>query len=82
LFTSEREHVTSSPKTEKHFRHHADLVSLDFIMPFLLLAKSMGTDFDIMIEAKKKNRALFKLVEDISSIRGVIRISGGSIFWK
>ncbi|MFZ3589103.1 UV DNA damage repair endonuclease UvsE [Bacillus sp. DJP31] len=72
----------SSPKNEKQFRHHSDFVSLEFIMPFLTLAKSIGTDFDIMIEAKEKDRAALKLVEDISSIRGVKRVSGGSVFWK
>jgi UV DNA damage endonuclease len=72
----------SSPKSEKDFRHHADFVDLDFIMPFLKIAKSIGTDFDIMIEAKEKDRAMLKLVEDISTIRGVKRISGGTVFWK
>ncbi|WP_246944528.1 UV DNA damage repair endonuclease UvsE [Bacillus pinisoli] len=71
----------SSPKSEKQFRHHADNVSLEFIMPFLTLAKSMGEDFDIMIEAKEKDRALLALVEDVSKIRGVKRISGGAVEW-
>ncbi|WP_456277408.1 UV DNA damage repair endonuclease UvsE [Bacillus sp. AK128] len=71
----------SSPKSEGQFRHHADYVSLDFIMPFLTLAKSIGSDFDIMIEAKEKDRALLKLVEEVSKIRGVKRIRGGTVEW-
>ncbi|MBM6616787.1 UV DNA damage repair endonuclease UvsE [Bacillus suaedaesalsae] len=72
----------SSPKTEKQFRHHADFVDLEFILPFLKVAKSIGRDFDIMIEAKEKDRAALKLVEDISSIRGIKRVRGGAIEWK
>ncbi|MBM7662423.1 UV DNA damage endonuclease [Bacillus mesophilus] len=71
----------SSPKSESKFRHHADFVSLEFIIPFLNLAKEIGTDFDIMIEAKEKDRALFKLVEEVSKIRGVKRINGGTVEW-
>ncbi|KAA0546165.1 UV DNA damage repair endonuclease UvsE [Bacillus sp. BGMRC 2118] len=72
----------SSPKNEKQFRHHADYVDIEFIMPFLKVAKSIGKDFDIMIEAKEKDRAALKLVEDISSIRGIKRIRGAAIEWK
>ncbi|MFD1735132.1 UV DNA damage repair endonuclease UvsE [Bacillus salitolerans] len=72
----------SSPKSASNFRHHADNVDLDFIMPFLKAAKSIGDDFDIMVEAKEKDRAMLKLVDDISSIRGVKRIGGATVFWK
>ena len=34
-----------------------------------------------MIEAKKKDQALLKLVEDLSKIRGIKRISGAAIEW-
>ncbi len=72
----------SSPKNERQFRNHSDFVSLEFILPFLTMAKSIGSDFDVMIEAKEKDRAALKLVEDISKIRGVKRTSGGAIDWK
>lgn len=71
----------SSPKSIQAFRSHADFVSIDFVLPFLKMAKSLNQDFDIMIEAKQKNLAMFKLIEDIASIRGVKRISGGTIEW-
>ncbi|MCC3359206.1 UV DNA damage repair endonuclease UvsE [Bacillus sp. REN16] len=71
----------SSPKSDKAYRSHADFVSLEFIMPFLKMAKDLNHDFDIMIEAKQKNLAMHKLVEDISSIRGVKRISGSAVEW-
>ncbi len=69
----------SSPKTEKAFRSHADFVSLDFVRPFLDCAKELDQDFDIMIEAKQKDFAMQKLVEDIASIRGVKRITSASV---
>lgn len=71
----------SSPKSEQAFRSHADYVSLDFIRPFLEYARELNQDFDIMIEAKKKDLAMLKLIEDISSIRGVKRVTGASIEW-
>lgn len=71
----------SSPKSEKEYRSHADYVSLDFIRPFLLAAKELNQDFDIMIEAKAKNLAMHQLIEEITSIRGVKRFTASSIKW-
>ena len=71
----------SSPKSEEAFRSHADFVSLDFILPFLKIAKKLNQDFDIMIEAKQKNLAMQQLVEDIAAIRGVKRISSAAVEW-
>ncbi|MFD1780636.1 UV DNA damage repair endonuclease UvsE [Fredinandcohnia salidurans] len=71
----------SSPKSDNAFRSHADFVSLDFIMPFLKMAKELDEDFDIMIEAKQKNLAMHKLVEEISKIRGVKRTSSSTVEW-
>ena len=71
----------SSPKTNQAFRSHADFVSFDFILPFLKMAKELDRDFDIMIEAKQKNLAMLKLIEEIASIRGVKRISGAALKW-
>ena len=71
----------SSPKSEDAFRSHADFVSLEFILPFLKLVKELNQDFDIMIEAKQKNLAMHRLVEEIAAIRGVKRISSSSVEW-
>lgn len=69
----------SSPKAEKEFRSHADYVDLEFIMPLLKMLKEIGQDVDFMIEAKAKDQAALKLVEDISKMRGFKRISGAAI---
>ncbi|HWO94868.1 MAG TPA: UV DNA damage repair endonuclease UvsE [Bacillus sp. (in: firmicutes)] len=72
----------SSPKSEKEFRSHADYVSLDFVLPFLQLARELNEDVDVMIEAKQKDKAALQLVEDISKIRGVKRTGGATVVWK
>lgn len=69
----------SSPKSEKEFRAHSDLIDLDFIKPFFDIVRSIGSDIDIMIESKKKDLALLQLMEDMSKWRGYKRISGGMI---
>ncbi|MBS4539919.1 UV DNA damage repair endonuclease UvsE [Clostridium sp. D2Q-11] len=55
----------SSPKDEKNFRAHHDYIDYFFFKEFIDKAKNLNQDFDIMIEAKKKNLALVKLIEDI-----------------
>ncbi|MBH9966729.1 UV DNA damage repair endonuclease UvsE [[Bacillus] enclensis] len=67
----------SSPKSDKAFRSHADYVDPDFVEPFFKTLKKFGHDVDFMIEAKYKDLAMLKLTEDLASIRGVKRISGG-----
>jgi UV DNA damage endonuclease len=71
----------SSPKSEKAFRSHSDYVDPDFVKPFFKTLKKFGQDVDFMIEAKHKDLAMLKLIEDLSSIRGVKRISGGVVEW-
>ncbi|KQU58514.1 UV DNA damage repair endonuclease UvsE [Rossellomorea marisflavi] len=71
----------SSPKSEKAFRSHADLVDSTFVEGFMKQVKELDQDIDIMVEAKHKDLAMLKLVEDLSSIRGVKRLSGASLTW-
>ncbi|WP_409290726.1 UV DNA damage repair endonuclease UvsE [Peribacillus sp. SCS-37] len=71
----------SSPKDEKNYRHHADYVDLEFIMPLIRILKEMDVDADFMIEAKTKDKALLQLVGDSAKIRGVKRLSGATIMW-
>lgn len=55
----------SSPKSDKSIRAHADNVDFKFFYNFIKMAKSIDRDFDIMIEAKNKNLALFNLMKEI-----------------
>ncbi|MBF0705207.1 UV DNA damage repair endonuclease UvsE [Alkalihalobacillus hwajinpoensis] len=72
----------SSPKSASAYRSHADYVDSEFAIPFIDMLKEYGEDADIMIEAKKKDLAALQLVDDLSAIRGVKRLSGGSVLWK
>ncbi|MFB5283504.1 UV DNA damage repair endonuclease UvsE [Peribacillus sp. Hz7] len=72
----------SSPKSETTFRSHADFVDIEFLKPLFKALQELGQDVDFMIEAKMKDQAMLKLIEDIAKVRGVKRVSGGSVIWK
>ncbi|TGB02000.1 UV DNA damage repair endonuclease UvsE [Halobacillus salinus] len=69
----------SSPKNEKEYRSHADYVDLEFIRPLLKELKSLDQPVDVMVEAKAKDAAVLRIIEDIAGIRGVKRRFGGEI---
>ena len=57
----------SSPKnkTKKDFRSHNDYIDSDEFIKFLENIKKLNYDIDIMIEAKAKDEALFRLVREL-----------------
>lgn len=57
----------SSPKnkTKKEYRSHHDYIDSDVFIQFLNEIKDLDCDVDIMIEAKKKDEALFRLVREL-----------------
>lgn len=57
----------SSPKSKlkKEFRSHHDYIDSDAFITFLESIKHLDCDIDIMIEAKKKDEALFRLVREL-----------------
>ncbi|OXM84962.1 UV DNA damage repair endonuclease UvsE [Paenibacillus rigui] len=55
----------SSPKNEKDPRGHADFIEASVLMEFLRSIAAITPRLDVMIEAKKKDEALFKLMEDV-----------------
>lgn len=59
----------SSPKEGGMDRKHADFINPKDFIAFVELCKPINMDFDVMIEAKQKDLALFKLVEDIKAVR-------------
>jgi UV DNA damage endonuclease len=69
----------SSPKDEKAYRSHHDYVSSDYVLPFFKMVSDFTDQLDVMIEAKQKDRAALKLIEDLSAVRGFKRINGGTI---
>lgn len=55
----------SSPESNKNFRAHYDYIDIKMFLKFIEKIKFCNTNFDIMIEAKKKDEALFRLVREI-----------------
>lgn len=53
----------SSPKnlTKKEIRSHHDYINIDDFISFLQIIKDCNYNIDVMIEAKKKDEALFRL---------------------
>lgn len=59
----------SSPKDGEKDRKHADYINPYDFINFVESTKSLNRDYDVMIEAKQKDLALYKLVEDIKLIK-------------
>ena len=55
----------SSPRDKKNKRCHHDYIDSDDFIDFLEKVKFVNRDFDIMIEAKKKDEALFRLIREL-----------------
>ena len=57
----------STPKSKKknEFRSHNDFINVDDFITFLEIVKKHTDKLDIMIEAKAKDLALFKLVREL-----------------
>ncbi|WP_179107160.1 UV DNA damage repair endonuclease UvsE [Sediminibacillus massiliensis] len=58
----------SSPKSDKQFRHHADYIDMKTFVEFASNVDGSVDQVDCMIEAKQKDEALFKLVEELKSL--------------
>jgi UV DNA damage endonuclease len=69
----------SSPKDSKNIRAHADYVEAAGVFDFLNLARELEQDFDVMVEAKMKDQAMFSLVKALSGFPGVSVEEGASI---
>ncbi|RSL33996.1 UV DNA damage repair endonuclease UvsE [Salibacterium salarium] len=70
----------SSPKNDKEFRSHANHVDADMFLRFLRTVKGSVTEMDCMIEAKKKDEALFYLMEDLKHHPDIEIVDGASFF--
>lgn len=57
----------SSPKSKlkKEFRSHHDYINSTEFIKFIEILKKYGKDVDIMLEAKAKDEALFRLVREL-----------------
>jgi UV DNA damage endonuclease len=55
----------SSPREREKDRRHADFIHPDDFISLVELCKSINRDFDVMLEAKQKEVALYQLIRDI-----------------
>lgn len=55
----------SSPKNKKEYRSHSEYIDSNEFIKFIEKIKFIDKDFDIMIEAKGKDNALFRLVREL-----------------
>ncbi|MED4452627.1 UV DNA damage repair endonuclease UvsE [Metabacillus fastidiosus] len=72
----------SSPKSDKEFRHHSDYVDINMFFNFLKEINGSIPHIDCMIEAKQKDAALFRLMEDVKKRNDVELIDGSSFHLK
>lgn len=59
----------SSPREHERDRKHADYINPYEFTKFLDRAKKLDRDFDIMLECKQKDEALFRLADEMEEIR-------------
>lgn len=59
----------SSPKNGPYDRKHADFIDVKDFVEFIEICKKIDKDIDIMLEAKKKDLALFHLADSIKELR-------------
>ncbi|RKQ37261.1 UV DNA damage repair endonuclease UvsE [Oceanobacillus halophilus] len=72
----------SSPKSSDKFRAHADYVDSEMFMDFLRAIKGSVPQIDCMIEAKQKDSALLRLMEDLKQYKEIEIIDDGSLLVK
>lgn len=72
----------SSPRSERDVRSHADDLHVPDLLEFFRGIAAMTPELDVMIEAKKKDGALFKLMEDLADVDGVTITGEASIRFR
>jgi UV DNA damage endonuclease len=69
----------SSPKCEKEMRSHHEYINTDDFIGFIKDVQGKVNDFDVMIEAKNKDLAVFKLMNEISKYDFIQKTDEASI---
>lgn len=72
----------SSPKSNDEFKSHADFIDVDLFLDFVKKTNGSIEQIDCMIEAKKKDGALFKLVEELREHPNIVMQTESSFTWK
>ena len=69
----------SSPKDDANPRSHHDYVNPMDLLPFLEIARINNVDLDVMVEAKQKDAAMFRLVKELGSLGGLKPINDATL---
>ncbi|RKL68030.1 UV damage endonuclease UvsE [Salipaludibacillus neizhouensis] len=69
----------SSPKSETQYRAHHEYIDTELFFDFLKEVKGSVDQIDCMIEAKKKDSALFQLMKDMKSRSDVSIINQSTV---
>lgn len=72
----------SSPRSQEEYKAHADFIDPQMFLDFLHGIKGSVDEIDCMIEAKKKDDALFRLVEDLRGMEGIEWVDNSSFVLK
>lgn len=72
----------SSPKSDNEFRHHSDFIDSKMFFEFLQEIKGSVPEIFCMIEAKRKDEALFQLMNDVKNRKDIEIIDGSSFYLK
>lgn len=59
----------SSPKNSEFDKKHSDYINAEEFIKFIEKTQEFNKDLDVMLEAKNKDQALLKLVDDIRSLK-------------
>ncbi|WP_017727177.1 UV DNA damage repair endonuclease UvsE [Halalkalibacterium ligniniphilum] len=74
-------HLSSPMEGDRDPRHH-DFIDCRRFLAFLDEIQGTVEQLDVMIEAKKKDNALFRLVEDLKRERTIEQQGDGIFLWK
>lgn len=58
----------SSPKNKREYRTHSDYINVEEFIKFIKIISKYNKDIDIMLEAKAKDEALFRLIRELKYI--------------
>lgn len=69
----------SSPRSPTDIRSHNDWVNPEDVYPFIKIMLETGRDFDAMVEAKRKDEAMFRLVKELGAYPGIKQINEATL---
>ncbi len=72
----------SSPKSSPEDKRHHDYINKERLVEFLQMVNGSCDRIDVMIEAKKKDQALFQLMKELKTEKNCTFISQATIVYK